>query len=292
MRVSAPSQFEQFERAVGVASVKNPEYTGENRCWPCTSVNFAIAVGLSLAVGAGIAALAPDRGVVTAGGASGLVFLGSLVSIYLRGYLVPGTPTLTKQYLPDRVLNWFDKAPAPSALDIDLTETLIEAGVLIDHPDEPDLVLDPAFATAWNERIDAFWNDGAAVRGSLGKLADLDPDDIEFEEYPSVLVAFYGEEQIASWESRAACVADAAAAVELAAFDSAWDQRPLAVRAELLGALRLFVEQCPACDGQVSLAHQVVSSCCSSRDVIAATCDGCNARLFEIDAPPALLNDQ
>jgi hypothetical protein len=85
------------------ASLRQPEYTGENRCTPCTIVNVLIAVGLSGAVGV----VFPFAGVA--------VFLVSLASIYFRGYLVPGTPMLTKRYFPDRVLRWFDKEPEPGA---------------------------------------------------------------------------------------------------------------------------------------------------------------------------------
>jgi len=81
---------------------RQPEYTGENRCLPCTAVNGAVAVVLSLLasfVGT------PVLGLVVLGG--------SLLSIYLRGYLVPGTPELTKQYLPDWVLAMSDKDGRP-----------------------------------------------------------------------------------------------------------------------------------------------------------------------------------
>ena len=80
-------------------TLRQPEYTGENRCTPCTVVNVCIAALLAVAVGVAF----PLAGVV--------VFVLSLAAIYLRGYLVPGTPTLTKRYLPNRVLALFDKAP-------------------------------------------------------------------------------------------------------------------------------------------------------------------------------------
>ena len=78
-----------------LARFKQPEYTGENRCLPCTVVNTIIALVLSVAVVAGVARVANPA----AGLAAGVVLLGcSLGAIYLRGYLVPGTPELTKQY--------------------------------------------------------------------------------------------------------------------------------------------------------------------------------------------------
>ena len=79
--------------------IREPEYTGENRCVPCTVLNVVLAVALT-------AATAVFGPVVAA-----VVLVASLGSIYYRGYLVPGTPELTKRYLPDRVLRLFGKAP-------------------------------------------------------------------------------------------------------------------------------------------------------------------------------------
>lgn len=78
---------------------REPEYTGENRCMPCTVLNAALALALTVAA----AAFGPVTALV--------VFVGSFASIYFRGYLVPGTPELTKRYLPARVLALFGKAP-------------------------------------------------------------------------------------------------------------------------------------------------------------------------------------
>ncbi|MXV61571.1 hypothetical protein GS429_05725 [Natronorubrum sp. JWXQ-INN-674] len=84
-----------------VDDLKQPEYTGDNRCEPCTILNLAIAV-----VAGSIIARKSKLG--------GLIAVGvSIALIYLRGYLVPGTPTLTKRYLPPEVLRWFGKEPDP-----------------------------------------------------------------------------------------------------------------------------------------------------------------------------------
>lgn len=79
--------------------IREPAYTGENRCLPCTVVNGVLAVALTAA--------AMVFGPVVAA----VVLVASTGSIYYRGYLVPGTPKLTKRYLPDRVLSLFGKAP-------------------------------------------------------------------------------------------------------------------------------------------------------------------------------------
>ncbi|MDF9747762.1 hypothetical protein [Natrinema salsiterrestre] len=85
-----------------VDDLKQPEYTGENRCEPCTVLNLAIAA----VVGSLVARKSRLGGL--------LAIAVSVALIYLRGYLVPGTPTLTKRYLPPEVLRWFGKEPDPA----------------------------------------------------------------------------------------------------------------------------------------------------------------------------------
>lgn len=82
-----------------IKTLRQPEYTGENRCKPCTLLNLTIAVILSSVI-----ARKSKLGGALAIGVS-------IAHIYLRGYLVPGTPTVTKRYLPPAVLRWFGKKP-------------------------------------------------------------------------------------------------------------------------------------------------------------------------------------
>ena len=92
-----------------IERLERPEYTGENRCGACTAVNLLLAAGLAALLGRRNRALGL------------LAFLGSAALVYLRGYLVPGTPELTKRYLPEAVLALFGKDEAPAALDASLT---------------------------------------------------------------------------------------------------------------------------------------------------------------------------
>jgi hypothetical protein len=264
---------------------QNPTYTGPNRCVPCTITNVAIAALGSLA----LAAVALPLGVVAFGVA--------LLTIYLRGYLVPGTPAFTRRYFPDWLLAVFDKAdPTPSSVDVE--ETLVAAGVL--HDEAADLVLDPGFATAWAERMDDIdaerdgLSDAEADRldaVELAALTDLDADTLDIQRYGDAVVATLDAERIGRWESRAAFVADVAAARELDDWVPRWRSIPLAARSELLGALRLFLERCPACDAALTLDHEVVRSCCRDRDVIAMSCSGCGARLLEADFDVSVLDE-
>ena len=253
--------------------LKDPAYTGQNRCLPCTAVNAVIAVT--------VAAL---LGVVwlPAGGAALLV---SVLVIYFRGYHVPGTPTLTKRYLPQRVLSWFGKGPETTQTaadpEVDVAGRLLEAGLLRDGGD--DLYLTDDTREAWQAEI-------AAVRDrDLGPadVADLlgDADALDLTSYETGWVATSGGTAVGRWESRAALIADVAAVDILSDRLPGWTEAPPAIRGEFLGGLRLFLDRCPACDGAVEFGTETVESCCAEREVVAVTCTDCGARLLETDAP-------
>ncbi|QKG92471.1 hypothetical protein HPS36_06280 [Halorubrum salinarum] len=267
-----------------VDRLRQPEYTGENRCLPCTVVNIGIAAVGAAAVGAVGAPLL---------GAAGFGL--SLAAIWLRGYLVPGTPELTKRYLPERVLALFGKAPngvgrgKPRAGDVDPEAYLLDAGVLVETPGGDDFAFAPDFAAAWRAAVDA--DAEGATDDDLDALASLtgvDRDELAIDWYEGVGFAYAGDEKIGHWESRAAFRADAAADRVLTATRDDWADMPLADQSTVLGALRLFVEECPSCAGDVALEERVVESCCSSYDVVAGRCAGCDARLFELRLPPSL----
>ena len=271
--------------------VRQPEYTGENRCVPCTAVNAVIAIGMALAVGYAVTTVAGAFVGTTVGG---MAFTLSVAAIYLRGYLVPGTPTLTKRYFPERVLAWFDKAETGSqssgevgstvtdAPDIDVEAELVDAGVL-EEKSHGDLGLTPAFAADFREQVERE-RDEDADRAAVAAIVGIDAEDLAFEEYGSAFVAHTEGQTVGRWESRAAFLADVAAGRVLPDYYGGWDDTGPAGRGQLLAGLRLFVEQCPACDGQVRFGQEVVESCCRTVDVVAVTCQNCDSRLFEVDA--------
>ncbi|MFB6163699.1 MAG: hypothetical protein ABEJ31_00915 [Haloarculaceae archaeon] len=271
--------------------VRQPEYTGENRCVPCTVTNVAIAAVGSAVVGYGAAALGAGA---TGGSVLGIAcFAASCVAIALRGYLVPGTPTLTKRFFPDRVLAWFDKAPTDDPVvdgdaDVDVEAELLGAGVFAERPDG-DLALTSAFADAWREQMAA---ERASDRGreAVADVVDVDAEGLELQGYADgAFVAAYDGHHVGRWESEAAFIADAAAGRVLPEFYDGWDRAGPAARGQLLAGLRLFIEECPDCGGAVEFGQDVVESCCRTRDVVAVTCRACDARLFEVDATQELL---
>ncbi|SFS69967.1 hypothetical protein [Halostagnicola kamekurae] len=104
--------------------LRQPDYTGENRCTPCTLLNVAIAAVL-VAAATTVALSRTDRvGAAVLGTALAAV---SGAAIYLRGYLVPGTPRLTETVLPDRVHRRLETRP--SGVDDDASVDLALKGI-------------------------------------------------------------------------------------------------------------------------------------------------------------------
>ena len=259
--------------------LRQPEYTGENRCIPCTIVNVAIAIVISSVLAVLFLPLGP-------------AFLAiALVAIYLRGYLVPGTPTLTKKYFPDRVLRWFDKEPigvdAPVAgqeAELDPEPILLEAGVVELCQGGADLCATEAFESAWWDRIEELRTDGG-LETYLADLLDADPEEVEVDERDSFTVVTQDGHAVARWESRAALLADVAAAPVLESEYDGWDDHELHEKGRLLNGVRVFLERCPECDGELAFGQDTRESCCRSVEIVALECTECEALLLEVEAP-------
>lgn len=303
--------------------LEQPEYTGENRCWPCTVANLLIAAALAALVGRRNRAL----GILT--------FLGSAALIYLRGYLVPGTPELTKRYLPESVRSAFGKGgpeqidetlarhaadrasdPDERLADSDSTEVpvtapddsaapeseptreeldelleqsmdrILESFAVVEEGDD-DLVLVGSFHEAWDAEIERLGDDTGAQAAAMAELFDEPADDAEIEHRDDG--RYYGlieGTRRHSWITEAALVSDLAAnRVLVAREDPRWDALEPKERASILRGFRVFLSTCPECGGPVSPGEAVVESCCGSWDVIAVECADCGARVLELTPP-------
>jgi hypothetical protein len=278
------------------SSLRRPEYTGENRCAPCTVVNLCLAVLAGLGVGAVVRAATTRSGVV----AALVVVLWGSALVYLRGYLVPGTPTLTKRYLPAPVLAAFGKDPpetGPTAPDggpvvdpadpaadesFEQEAVLLETGALEVTPDGADLVLADGFRTDWYEEIDRA--DTEADYDGLLRVLHRDDGPVDIEVHGGSCQAQIDGDFVGVWKSRAAFLADVAGATTLAERYEPWDDLAPGERTQLLSGLRLFLDRCPACGGEPVLATETVETCCAAQDVAALDCAACDARLFETEA--------
>lgn len=269
--------------------LRQPEYTGANRCQPCTIVNVVLAG----AIAGGLALVAVELGVVA--------FALSLAAIYLRGYLVPYTPALTTQYLPEPVLQALGKEPAPEPADRDVTweaveklEAERERGVVtdvflqdVDAVEETDgeMVLTPAF----REHVDAYLGalaDESITEETIATLFDADPEDVtrKDREYPAYEVGI----RIRKWPSEAALTVDLAGNAALAEWTNRWATVPVEQRAEILTLLRSARQSCPVCGGHLSETNDTVESCCVNIDRYAYRCEDCGTHLREHGDPTEL----
>lgn len=261
-------------------TLRQPEYTGENRCMPCTVVNTLIALVVSGAVAVAVGAVSsPVAGAV--GGVS--VFLASLLSIYLRGYLVPGTPELTKRYFPSWLLALFDKPPGEQVTvetDVDPETALVTAGALEACENRDDLCLTEEFRESWYGEIDRIERDSSG-RDRLLELLGVSEGEVSFEEYGEAFRARVNGQVVGRWESEAAFFADLGAARALEGRVENWEALSVQARSQLLSGLRLFIDHCPNCGGTPDFGTDTVESCCSTHEVAAVSCGECNARFFE-----------
>lgn len=268
MSTELPSVIDRF---------RQPEYTGENRCTPCTVVNVTIAIAASTilmfaAVPLGIA-----------------FFAFSMAAIYVRGYLVPGTPWFTKTYFPDWLLKKFDKhemetarTAEPQPTDREPETVLVDANVVQPCEEIDDLCLDEAFRQTWHDNMERVMKDGAE-KSDLSKILGADEEELEFEEHDAAFIARMDGRRLGQWESHAALIADLAAARELSDRYEQWDELSVDNQSRILSGLRIFLDTCPECGNEITAEQETVESCCRSMEVVAATCQGCDARILEVE---------
>ncbi|WP_129113509.1 hypothetical protein [Halegenticoccus tardaugens] len=260
-----------------IARVRKPEYTGENRCAPCTAVNVfvaaAVAVALTLASFAWVGLVA---------------FVAFLAVIYARGYLVPGTPALTKRYFPAWVLRLFGKQP-PVDRSLgggrlaerervsgggEADETPFELDGVVRNDNAADLTAE--FADAWTERIRDVRERGVEPSDVR---ALFDAETISRHGARSFVVD--GNKSV-RWESEAALVADVAAAEILRERLDRWIEFDRDRRQSVLTGLRLCLGQCPSCDGSPVVTEDRVDPCCQKPHLVAqSVCRDCDAALAD-----------
>ena len=258
--------------------IRRPEYTGDNRCLPCTAVNLGIASLIS-----GVVALASIPVAVA-------LFVASMLAIYLRGYLVPGTPALTKRYLPESVAASVGEHPVDDTPEFETLEKLD------DHREnavEPEQFLrdvgvfedgdkgrlTETFTASRRAALERRDRSAASDPGVVAGLFD-DPDDISFEDraYPAVNV----DRRIRSWPSEAALLGDVVTDEALSATTDRWASVPIEQRLDILELLRQEYDACPACGGPLERSPDTVESCCGVFEVIAVRCLDCGDRLQEL----------
>jgi len=265
------SQFPLLDR------LRRPEYTGENRCRPCTVVNLTIiaVVGAAVAVWSVLAAA-----VAVAVG---------LVALAFRGYVVPGTPRFAPRLVEPLPLDFghTDTARETDALsDMDgemeepdpgaVLESLVAAGVIED--DGEQLFLNEAFREAWLERMATLRT--ADESELLARVEAASPLDVEAQLHDDhVLVA--GDQDI--WLRRAVAIAETTAVEAL----EQWELPP-EIRAHAAKPLRNFLRTCPVCGGPVRESTR--KNCCGSSSTVyenpeqpVLACEDCETVVIELE---------
>ncbi|WP_312907747.1 hypothetical protein [Natronosalvus caseinilyticus] len=288
--------------------VRRPEYTGENRCWPCTVTNVALLVAV-----VGVLALRGRRR--TAVG----VALTGLAGIALRGYLVPYTPHLAPKLVARLPVDPFGherrsttgsladagrlgtvegsgsttsstaatdtatnaNASAGSSDDTPpdgeaVLTTLLEAGV-VDLENE-DVVLDPDFREDWRREM-------ASLRHlDLEALADV-ADEVTPADVDTRTRRQWGRPVVILDPAEGAPVTlhQGVAIAELAAARALEERVDDAVARAAGRPLRSLLEECPLCGGEVTITR---ASCCGEATPVGKTpqeklvCPSCNVRFF------------
>lgn len=256
-----------------LASLAHPDFTGLRRNPGFVVVNVLLAS--LLAVGA-------ER-VVLHGGVALIAV--ALVSLVVRGYVVPGTPMF---------VDWARRVatpvgpgaelPIPIPMPMQATGDLFRAEVLV--REEEDLSVAGSFISVWRGVARSFGpreDDHTAVAQAFG----CTPDAVTLRWEQGTLVAECGARPLGMWLSRAAMVADLASVSALRLLVPHWDEMGPQVRRSQLALLRLHIDHCPVCDGTTVLDGAQSRAPGGDGQTLAVTCTGCDARLFEsgFDAP-------
>jgi len=303
-----------------VGALRQPEYTGENRCAPCTALNLVIATLFASLISrqSKYAAI--------------FLLIVSSILIYLRGYLIPKTPELTKRHFPPTILRWFGKDPeievadgfsggmkSSSTLDTSsavgpdkkstasdestgdsrTTISTVESGdrepgssmasletYLLERnivePCADDLCLTGWFENLWLDEIDVLVDSDITVSEVI-EVFDIESEKRQFElvTRDESWILRSQSKQFGQWPSRAALTADIAASRVLQSEMADWENYSPSEKGQLLNSIRMFLETCPTTGGEIQIGEEVVESCCGSHKVIAVVCEETGERLFE-----------
>lgn len=277
-----------------VHHLKQPSYTGSNRCSACTLVNLVLVVFLAVV---GSTVWLPLGAVIVVGG---------VLSVYLRGYLVPGTPALTKRYVPVWLLKWFGQptesataaahsTEAPHSLtdeaEMDIELFLRREGAVTECDEFDDLRVTDSFAREWRRAMSEIRDGETSIEASLADIVDANPVDISLsyaEDTPRVF-ANVGDTFVGQWVSKEALVADVAAATLLRESET-WTTTHARDRGRVLGSLRVYVPSCPTCDDAVEFYEDVTGGCCWSTPVVVLQCTHCEIPLIRLDQSVVAVN--
>ncbi|WP_226006883.1 hypothetical protein [Natrinema salinisoli] len=272
--------------------LRRPEYTGDNRCWPCTvtnSVLLTIAVGILTITGRRLLAA--------------LLAVVGTVALWLRGYLVPYTPKFAPQLVAALPFDGFEYGTHTDRDADSLSKTgiatdgtaetnppsgdavvtaLLETGVVV--PDGEELSLEDSFRDDWRHEM-------AQLRGrGLDTLA-AEADELTDPAIDATVgLDWRGRESTIRLEGngrQTGTLDEGVAIAELAAaraLESRIDDE--SVRLAAGRPLRSLLERCPRCEGELTVSR---ATCCGEVTPAGSTpqeklfCPDCDVRLFTFD---------
>lgn len=242
---------------------RDPRYTGENRCAPCTLVNLVLISGISIVSGI----LSPVVGTTIAAT--------SLLVLYLRGYVVPKTPVLTKRYLPDPLLRVLGKSHEWEVNDeFDVEEPLLKLGIARQKGDEVEL------GSKFEQKLIRMYHEnGPNILTSAENI--LERSGVEIQERDQVQI-LDGEEIVGQWPSRLALHLDLATIKCLNEYVVDWDSYPSDIQNSIVASIRTLLTECPECDSPLIFQDTEVETCCTTVDVTVYKCTTCNSELIKM----------
>lgn len=253
-----------------VGAVRQPEYVGENRCRPCTLVNLLITAVIS-----GLVAILSVPAAI-------LIATGCVLIIYFRGYLIPGTPSITHRYFPPfllRIFNQFeeDRTDQSDVLSPEaILEFCLDAGAIeLDAEDIPTLT--EPFHRAWVDQIERFRE--LDSQELLTMIFDIESEQLSTEVNNDWFVVYTNGNKLTHWRSFAAFLADVAAYEVLERDVQGWRDFDRLEQSEILRRLRVMLPTCPLCDDPLRIRE--TAGCCPGETAIVVDCQACNTIILE-----------
>lgn len=254
-----------------VGSLREPEHTGANRCRPCTVINLLIAI----AIAGGLSPLSVPLAI-------GFLVV-SVGLIYVRGYLVPGTPRLTQRYLPAWVLRRVGKSRPDGSVTGLPDDVAVPASIRQTesrHATGSER-LSASFRDDWLEAVRRL-HKSDEVADEVATILDIDPADVTFGEYDDGFTVSVTGTGAARWPSRTALLVDLAASRELPEMGVA-DLDTLHDLISEVVWLRAGLERCPVCEDELVTAERTAVACCGASNTTVMACESCESRIFEAD---------
>ncbi|WP_311173814.1 hypothetical protein [Halobellus ordinarius] len=258
--------------------LRRPEYTGENRCWPCTVVNLVLLF---------FAVVATGRNRPGLGAALGAV--GGLL-IWVRGYVVPYTPRFAPRLVAALPGDRFGHdTPSDTLGDLDPDEgdgeailrSLVAADVVVATEDR--LAPTDEFATAWRERMEHLGDAPDERLAEVAREASEAITSARIEDTGSETFLVVSGDDGASWLRRPVAIAEVAALQALGETGFPAADRELGAH-----AVCAFLETCPACGDDVAEAS--LDDCCGHTVPDAGTdppqvlaCETCGVAFYQFE---------